>query len=99
MLPTATLIEMKPEVSVKLATKDGKQLHYKWQPRRWNEKDIYFEFGDETKKLLINHFLEQNGVDEFDVSEKNGVSLFEAMAGVVKAHNEYCLAHKNEFIL
>ena len=65
--------------------------------RQWGLDDAHLKGGDETKRLVINHFLEQSGVDEFDVSEKNGVSLFEAMAGVVKAQNEYCLAHKNEF--
>ena len=48
--------------------------------------------GYETRKLVIEEFLEQCGLDEFEISEINNNSLFEAMAAVVKALNDGCLA-------
>ena len=51
----------------------------------WGLSDAEQKGGLETKKLVINHYLEQSGVDEFELAEKNSGSLFEAMAGVVKA--------------
>ena len=63
----------------------------------WRLSDEQKKGGNETKKLVINHFLEQRGVDEFEISEKNGSSLFEAIAQVVKAENDYLLTHTNEF--
>ena len=62
----------------------------------WGLSDAQQKDGYETKKLVVNHFLEQNGVDEFEISEKNRTNLFEAMATVVKAQNECYLKHKNE---
>ncbi len=63
--------------------------------------------GYETRKLLIGHYLEQCGVDEFEISvgidedlslqNKNENSLFETMAEVVKTENNYYLAHKDNF--
>ena len=53
--------------------------------------------GDKTKKMIVNYFLEECGTEEFKVTQKNGSSLFEAIAQVVKAENDYFLIHKNEF--
>ena len=71
----------------------------------WGLSDAEQRGGLATKKLIINHFLEQSGLDEFEISvetgrdlsaqKKNTNSLFEAMAEVVKAQNDYYLTHKN----
>ena len=61
----------------------------------WGLSDAEQRGGLATKKLIINHFLEQSGLDEFEVIEQNSSTLFEAMAEVVKAQNDYYLAHKN----
>ena len=53
--------------------------------------------GDKTKKMIVNYFLEECGTEEFEVTQKNGSSLFEAIAQVVQAENDYFLMHKNEF--
>ena len=65
--------------------------------KTWGLSDAEQRGGCETKMLLINHLLEETGVDEFELTEKNSNSLFETMAEVVKAQNEYYLAHKHEF--
>ena len=41
--------------------------------------------------MILNHFLEECGIEEFEVKEKNGSTLFEAIAEVVKAENETLL--------
>ncbi len=56
--------------------------------RQWGLSDAQQKGGLEAKSLIINHYLEQCGLDEFDVSEKTSNSLFEAMAEVVKAQND-----------
>ena len=48
--------------------------------------------GEATKKLIVNHFFEECGVDEFEVSDRNGANLFEAIAEVIKSENDYALA-------
>jgi hypothetical protein len=53
--------------------------------------------GDKTKKMIVNYFLEECGTEEFEVTQKNGSSLFEAIAQVVKAENDYFLMHKKNF--
>lgn len=63
----------------------------------WGLTDAEQRGGRDAKKLVINHFLEECGIDEFEVAENNNNTLFEAMARVVKAQNEYYLEHKNEF--
>ena len=63
----------------------------------WGLSDAEKMGGYDTKKLVIEQFFEQSGVDEFEISEQNSSSLFEAMARVVKAQNDYYLAHENEF--
>lgn len=50
----------------------------------WGLSDAQQRGGYATKKLVIETLLEQSGVDDFEVLEKNNNSLFEAMAGVVK---------------
>lgn len=55
---------------------------------KWGLSDAQQRGGLETKKLLIKEFLDENGVDDFEISEKNNTSLFEAMAIVVKEQNE-----------
>ena len=64
---------------------------------QWGLSDAEQRGGCETKVLIINHFLEETGVDEFEITEKNSNSLFETMAQVVKAQNDYCLMHKHDF--
>ena len=55
--------------------------------------------GDEaTKKLIVHHFFEECGVDEFEVSDKNGGNLFEAIAEVIKSQNDYALALENDCV-
>ena len=63
-----------------------------WALSDAQQKDEY-----ETMKLVINHYLKQSGVDEFEVSEKNNGSLFEAMAGVVKAQKYCALTFEDDF--
>ena len=60
----------------------------------WGLSDAQQKCELESKKLIINHYLDHFGVDEFDLSaeKKNNDSLFEAMAGVVKAQNDWVLA-------
>ena len=60
----------------------------------WGLSDAQQNGGIEAKRLIINHYLDHFGVDEFDLSaeKKNNDSLFEAMAGVVKAQNDWVLA-------
>ena len=58
----------------------------------WGLTDAQQNDVQAANKLVINHYLEQSGVDEFEVSEKNNDSLFEAMAEVVKAQNDWALA-------
>ena len=65
--------------------------------KTWGLSDAEQRGGYETKLLLINHLLEETGVDEFELTEKNSNSLFETMAEVVKAQNDYYLTHKHEF--
>ena len=63
----------------------------------WGLSDAEQMGGRETRKLVINHFLDECGIDEFEVAEKNNSSLFDTIAEGVKAQNDYYLAHKNEF--
>ena len=63
----------------------------------WGLTDAQQNGVQEANKLVINHYLEQSGVDEFEVSEKNNGSLFEAMAGVVKAHKYCALTFEDDF--
>ncbi len=63
----------------------------------WALSDAEQRGGDATRRLVFNHFIEQRGVDEFEIKETNSNSLYEAIAGVVKAQNDYILTHKNEF--
>lgn len=53
--------------------------------------------GADAKQLIINLFLEENGIDQFEVTEQNSHSLLQAIAAVVKAENKYIMAHKKEF--
>ena len=62
----------------------------------WGLSDAQQNGGIESKRLIINHYLDQSGVDEFEISAKNIGSLFEAMAEVVKFENEAFLMPKNE---
>lgn len=57
----------------------------------WGLSDAEQRGGDESKKLLIDHLLDEYGLDDFDVREENGNSLFEAIAGVVRTQNETAL--------
>ena len=57
----------------------------------WGLSDAEQKGSYETKMLIINHYL-FFGLDEFEVSEKNNNSLFEVMADVVKAQNDWVLA-------
>ncbi len=57
----------------------------------WGLSDAQQNGGIESKRLIINHYLDQSGVDEFEISAKNIGSLFEAMAGVVKAQCDWVL--------
>jgi hypothetical protein len=63
----------------------------------WGLSDAEQLGGKETKKLVIEELFEQSGMDEFEITEQHSTSLFEAMAGVVKAQNDYYMAHKNEY--
>lgn len=63
----------------------------------WGLSDAEQRGGNETRKLVIGEFLDECGMNEFEVCEKNGNSLFEAMAEVVRAQNDYFLAHIDEF--
>ena len=63
----------------------------------WGLSDAEQRGGYETRKLIINHYINECGMDEFEISESNSIHLFEAIAEVVKAQNDYSLAHKNEF--
>ena len=64
---------------------------------KWGLSDAELRGGDKTKKMIVNYFLEECGIEEFEVTQKNGSSLFEAIAQVVKAENDYFLMPKNEF--
>lgn len=63
----------------------------------WALSDAEQRGGDETRRLVFNQFIEQRGVEEFEIMETNSNSLYEAIAEVVKAQNDYILTHKNEF--
>ena len=63
----------------------------------WGLSDAEQLGGKETKKLVIEELFEQSGMDEFEITEQHSNSLFEAMAGVVKAQNDYYMVHKNEY--
>ena len=58
----------------------------------WGLSDAQQKGALEAKKLVINHYLEQCGLDEFEITEKNNSSLFEAISAVVKAQNDDALA-------
>ena len=62
----------------------------------WALSDAEQRGGDETKKMIVNYFLEECGTEEFEVTQKNGSSLFEAIAQVVKAEIDYKLAIEND---
>ena len=55
----------------------------------WGLSDAQQKGGYETKRLVIDHFLEQNGFEEFEIVESNGNSLFDAITDVVKAQKSY----------
>ena len=67
----------------------------------WGLSDAEQKGGLDAKMLVINQYLQQNGIDEFEVSvgtgrdlsvqKKNSNSLFEAMAEVVKAQCDWVL--------
>ena len=76
-------IKLKTEITIDFST--------------WGLSDAQQRGGNETRKLVIEEFFEQCGMDEFEVSEKNSNTLFEAMAEVVKAQNDYYLANKDDF--
>lgn len=64
----------------------------------WGLSDAQQRGGYATKKLVVETLLEHCGVDDFEVLEKNNNNtLFEVMAGVVKAQIDYLLGTKNEF--
>ena len=55
--------------------------------------------GYEAKKMLIHHFFEENGVEEFEIIESNGNSLVDAITDVVKAqmlHLRPLVVHASE---
>ena len=62
----------------------------------WALSDAEQRGADETKKMIVNYFLEECGTQEFEVTQKNGRSLFEAIAQVVKAEIDYKLAIEND---
>ena len=64
----------------------------------WGLSDAQQRGGYATKKLVIETLLEQSGVDDFEVLEKNNNSLFEAMAGVVRAQNNCAIALENKYL-
>lgn len=53
--------------------------------------------GYASKKMVLSNYLEHCGVDEFEVALKNNISLFDAIAEVVKANVDYVLKHKEDF--
>lgn len=55
--------------------------------KTWGLSDAEQRGGSETKRLIINHFLEQRGFEEFEISERNNSNLAEVMTEVVKAQN------------
>ena len=55
----------------------------------WGLSDAEERGGYETKKMLINHYLKENGVDEFEIMEKNGASLLEVMSTIVAAQKSH----------
>ena len=55
--------------------------------------------GDEAKQLIIDLFLDEQGIEQFEVTEHNSHSLLHAIAAVVRAENEYMMAHSDEFKL
>ncbi len=67
----------------------------------WGLSDAEQKGGLDAKMLVINQYLQQNGIDEFEVSvgtgrdlsvqKINSSSLFEAMAEVVKAQCNWVL--------
>ena len=67
----------------------------------WGLSDAEQKGGLDAKMLVINQYLQQNGIDEFEVSvgtgrdlsvqKKNSSSLLEAMAEVVKAQCDWVL--------
>ena len=55
----------------------------------WGLTDAEERGGYETKKLLINHFLEENGMDEFEIADQDGNNLREVMTQVVQAQKSH----------
>ena len=63
----------------------------------WELSDAQQRGGHEAKRLIIDHFLEQYGLEQFELLEQNSNTLSEAIATVVKAQKKYVLAHKKDF--
>ena len=61
--------------------------------KTWGLSDAEQRGGNETKQLIINHFLEQRGMDEFEIAEENSTTLFKAMAKVMKAQKSHLKPH------
>ena len=53
--------------------------------------------GYAAKKMVLSNYVSDCGVDEFEVALKSSISLFDAIAGVVKADLDYVLKHKEDF--
>lgn len=67
--------------------------------KTWGLSDAEQRGGSETKRLIINHFLEQRGLEEFEIAEKNNTNLVEVMAQVAKAqrtHLKPLIVHASE---
>ena len=54
----------------------------------WGLSDAEQRGGNATRNLVMIEFFAQNGMDEFEIAEKNGCSLSEVMAAVLKDQAE-----------
>ena len=55
----------------------------------WKLSDAQLKGGLETKRLVIDHFLENYGFEGFEIVESNGNSLHDAITEIVKAQKSY----------
>ena len=54
----------------------------------WGLSDEEKKGDYKSQKLIIEHFMEECGLDEFEVVEKDGSSLFETISEVVRKQND-----------
>lgn len=65
----------------------------------WAMTDAQQQGGYAAKKMVIDYYIDECGVDQFEVAEKTGNSLLDAMAAVARAHLDYMTKHSDDYEL